>query len=174
MASKRKKAAAIEVRRAKEAENTRELQRQEMGILIDKIQGQWSAHQLRASKEWEEKEAQILTGFSKIENVFCELKAVIAERATLERQLKTLTEESDHLKQIPSTDSARQDRLVRINNLRLEIRQLEEDVTTADAELRAVSESKNRYKRLFLESNKVLQSMLEEEKQRRKGCRKCQ
>jgi hypothetical protein len=163
--SERKKAAALEAWKQREGERARIQSQQEMGILIDKIRSQWSAEQSKASREWEEKEAQIITGFGKIETAYCKLKAAMAERQTLEQQLKVLTAENDQLKQLPSIDTTRQERLVRINNLRLEIRQLEEELTKTDAEFRSAVESKNRYKRLFLESNKILQSILQEQKQ---------
>lgn len=159
----KKNAVSFEVWKQKETQRMKSIQRQEMEILIDKIRKQWTAQQAKVSKDWEDKEAKIFEGFSRIENVVCEFKAAVSERQQLEKQLEALEAENDQLKQVPS-DAPRQERLMRINNLRLEIQQLEEDLTRSDAELRAANESKNRYKRLFLESNKVLHEMVEEEK----------
>jgi chromosome segregation ATPase len=162
-----KEAAAFETWKQREGERMKAAQRQEMGILIDKIRRDWAAQQARVSRDWEAKEGRILEIFTKIETVIGEFKAANAERQTLEAQLQALEQENDELKKIPP-DSTRQERLVRINNLRLEIERLEGDLTRADAEVRATNESKNRYKRLFLESNTVLNEMLQEQKQKHK------
>jgi SMC interacting uncharacterized protein involved in chromosome segregation len=136
---------------------------QERGILIDQIRRKWDEQRERISKEWQEKEAKIDECFTKISIAVCEFKATAAENQTLQKQLDALQQESDDLKQVP-VSAGRQERLVRINNLRLEIQRLEEALTTADAELRAANESKNRYKRLFPESKTVVNEMLEDQK----------
>lgn len=158
-----KDAANFEVWKQRETQRVRNLQNQEIAILIDKIRKQWTAQQGKVSKDWEEKESRIFEGFSRIETVVSDFKAAVNERKALEKQLRSLEQDNDQLKQVP-TDTTRQERLLRINNLRLEIQQLEEDLTKADAELRVANEGKNRYKRLFLESNNVLREMVEEEK----------
>ncbi|OHT03907.1 coiled-coiled tumor supressor protein [Tritrichomonas foetus] len=139
-----------------------------MKIFIDKIATQWASQQNKVSKEWEEKEASIMEGFTRIGTVICEYKNAVAEKQTLEKQLKSVELEHDHLKKVPS-DSARQERLVRINSLRLEIQKLEEDLTKADAELRAANEGKNRYKRLLLQANKTVHEMEEAEAKRKQN-----
>jgi hypothetical protein len=163
MALSKKDADAFEIWKQKEVERLKARQRQEMGILIDQIRKQWNAQQARIIKEWEEKEARIFECFTKIETAVCEFKTTAAENKALQKQLEALQQESSALKQAPP-DAARQERLVRINNLRLEIQRLEDALTTADAELRAANESKNRYKRLFLESNTVVNEMVEDQK----------
>lgn len=155
--------ASFEVWKQRETQRVRALQKQEIAILIDKIRKQWAGQQGRVSKDWEEKESKIFEGFSRIETVVTDFKSAVAERKQLEKQLRSLEQDNDQLKQVP-TDTTRQERLLRINNLRLEIQQLEEDLTKADAELRAANEGKNRYKRLFLESNNIVREMVEEEK----------
>jgi hypothetical protein len=162
-----KEAAAFETWKQREGERMRAAQRQEMGILIDKIRRDWAAQQARVSRDWEAKESRILEGFTKIETVVREFQSTNAERQALEAQLLAIEQENDELKKVPP-DSTRQERLVRINNLRLEIERLEGDLTRADAEVRAANESKNRYKRLFLESNSILNEMLQEQKLKQK------
>jgi hypothetical protein len=169
MALSKRDAAAFEIWRQKEVERMKSLQRQEMGVLIEKIRKQWGAQQARVTKEWEDKESRIFDCFTKIETAVCEFKATNAECQNLQKQQRALEQENDELKQVPA-DAARQERLVRINNLRLEIQQLEGNLTKVDAELRVANESKNRYKRLFLESNSVLSEMLEEQKPKQR-CR---
>ena len=164
--SSKKEALAFELWKQKETERCREIQRQDMKIFIDKIAAQWSAQQSRVSKEWEQKETEIMDGFNKLEKLICECKSAVSERQTLEKQLKILEIEKDQLKKGPS-DKERQERLVRINGLRLEIQKLEDDLTKADAELRAANEGKNRYKRLLLDANKVVHEMEEEELKRK-------
>ena len=171
----KKEMIALENWKQKETERMRALQRQEMKIFIDKIASQWSAQQTRVSKEWEEKENSIMDGFTKIGNVICQYKDAVAEKQNLEKQFRDVEAENDRLKKIP-TDNTRQERLLRINELRLEIQKLEDELTKADAELRAANEGKNRYKRLLLEANKVVHEMEEEEakrKQRHKMRRLC-
>lgn len=169
--SSKKEALAFELWKQKETERCREIQRQDMKIFIDKIASQWSTQQSRVSKEWEQKETEIMDGFNKLGNLICECRSAVAEKQTLEKQLKTLEIEKDSLKKGPS-DKDRQERLVRINGLRIEIQKLEDELTKTDAELRAANEGKNRYKRLLLEANKVVHEM-EEEENRRKQRRQC-
>jgi len=151
--------------RQREAQRSRAMQQQELGVLMDQIRRRWTEQQAKVSKDWEDKEARVFDIFSRIESVVVEFKAAAGERQELERQVGALELENDQLKQVPA-DTSRQERLVRINGLRLEIQQLEDGLTRADAELRAANESKNRYKRLFLESSGVLRTMAEEEKRR--------
>jgi hypothetical protein len=162
-----KEAAAFEAWKLKEVERLRELERKELGILVEKYKTQWGAQQTRITREWEDKEAKILESFTKIEAIVCEYKTATAERQSLRKQLEALEQENDQLKQIP-IDNTRQERLVRINNLRLEIQKMEDDLTKSDAELRAANESKNRYKRLFLESNRVVTEMVQEQQQQQR------
>lgn len=159
--------AAFELWKRKETQRVQSQQRQEMGVLFDKIKKQWAGQQLKVMKDWEESEGRVLEGFEKIETAASELRNVTSEKQGLERQLKSLEQENNQMKQVPA-DTNRDSRLVRINNLRLEIQQLESDLTSNDAKLRVANESKNRYKRLFLESTRVVQELVEEDKRHRR------
>lgn len=168
MALTRQEAAAFEAWKTKETERARQAEQHELRALGEKLEADAAAKRAKISKDWDDKDARIANSFARIETMITDYLSAAQERKSLQRQLETLEHDNDQLKQIP-VDNSRQERLVRINNLRLEIQKLEEDLTRSDAELRAANESKNRYKRLFLESNKVVAEMVQEQQKQQKA-----
>lgn len=166
-----KKEAQFEIWKQKESERMRIIQQEELTNVVNQIKKQHALQQEKYEADWQRKERDIEECFSRIGNVICDYQKANAERQDLEKQLASLEAENDKLKVVPA-DDARQTRLVNIRSLRLEIKKLEEELTESDAQLRKLNDDKNRYKRLYLEANKVLQEITENQKKRAKKARK--
>jgi len=157
---------AFEQWKITETERIRNIQKQELAIIVEKIRKEWMGTSTKVQKSWNEKESQIENSFSQLQTVICEYENALSEKKNLETTIKDLEEELEQLSR-PPPDDGKQERLSRINSLRLEIQKLEEDITEADTELRETTNSKNRYKRLYLQSIKSLKEMSEDKKRER-------
>ena len=146
-----------------ESERIKSIQKQEITILIEKIRKEWITTSTKVQKSWNDKENQIDNAFNSLQNAINDYENIILEKKNLELQVKDLEQEIDLLRKPPNDDD-KQERLIKINSLRLEIQKMEKELTDAETELREVTNSKNRYKRLFLQSTKTLKEMLNEKK----------
>ena len=130
-----------------------ETMKEEFEILKDKIQNQYKKMQDKAKEQWKKKEKDLNDTFESLRKSSTKFQTVQEELVKLNQENRNLNQQ---LKEIQSSDdiSGQIERLQKIDTYKKEIEQLGLQIATARAENEAALNNKNKYKNLFLKSNR--------------------
>ena len=149
--------AKLELWKQYESARYNKILQQSKSELLSKIKRDWSNTQNQISKEWLAQEAAIVKEFSAIEECISDLQAAMKTKQANQSILKDLREKAEAANSV-KVDDTREQRVAHINQLKIEIKSLEESISKAQTELRTAEESKKRYKRLFLRASEDIKS----------------
>ena len=169
--AKESKAAQFEEWKRQEVQRISKIHQEEQQLFEEKLMKEWMNIQTKTQKSWDEKQNQIEAAMTDMQNDARQYSEAVSTKKNLEKEIASLEKELDRLRK-PVEDNSREERLVRISTLKVEIQNLEEQCTAKEREYNEMVQKKERYKRLYLEANKTLNEIRSSKKLAKKKAKK--